>query len=89
VIRAVVAAAANMCDAVVDAAAMVLAEMALVVFAANVLHGVIAALSSQGDPRHGKNGDGRDGQDGLGEASVHGSLSGWGNDPAHAALSLV
>jgi hypothetical protein len=78
VIRAVVAAAANLRDAVVDATAMVLAEMALVMLAANVLEGVIAALSSQGDPRHGKDGDGRERQEGLGEASVHGSLSGMG-----------
>ena len=77
-IRAVVAAAANLRDAVVDATAMVLAEMALVMLAANVLDGVIAALSSQGDPRHGKDGDGRERQEGPGEASVHGSLSGMG-----------
>jgi hypothetical protein len=72
VIRGVVAAATNMGRAVVGATAMVLAEMPLMVLAANVVDRVIAALTSQRDPRHGERGHGSDGQEGLGETSVHG-----------------
>jgi len=61
VIRAVVAAAANVPRAVVGAAAMVLAEMPLTMFLANVVDGVIASLTSQGDARHGERSDGREG----------------------------
>jgi hypothetical protein len=60
VIGAVVAAAANMCGAVVGATP-ILAEMPLVMLAANVLHGVIAALTSQGDARQGEHRHGREG----------------------------
>lgn len=74
-IRAVVAAAANVPGGVVGAPAMVLAELPGAMLLANVIDGVIAALTSQGDPRHGERGDGREGQEGLGDTSVHGSLS--------------
>ena len=60
-IRAVVAAAANVPRAVVGAAAMVLAEMPLTMLLANVVDGVIASLTSHGNARHGERGDGREG----------------------------
>ena len=58
-IRAVVAAAENVPRAVVGAAAKVLAEVAMLL--ANVVDGVIASLTSQGDARHGERSDGREG----------------------------
>lgn len=61
-IRAVVAAAANVPRAVVGAAAMVLAEMPVVaMLLADVVDGVVASLTSQGDARHGEGSDGHEG----------------------------